>query len=98
MRNVCIRILFILLFFFRMQQGVTSPIRGSNQVMSIASPKTGYRRVPRSPPKSPLSSLIAFPMRPPPSPKIHNKKNGAEEQLAIFFFQCDEYRTGQVLS
>merc|ERR1719447_1292569 len=35
-------------------------------------------------------------MRPPPSPKIHNKKNGAEEQLAIFFFQCDEYRTGQV--
>ena len=80
-----------------MQQGAATPIRRGSPVVGVASPITGYRRVPKSPPKSPLSSLITSPSRSAQTPRSPDRKSGAEQQLAVFFFQCDEYRTGQVL-
>ena len=79
-----------------MQQGPVTPIRGGSTLRGVASPITGYRRVPRSSPKSPLSSLITSPLRPALTTSSLENKSGAEQQLAVFFFQCDEYRTGQV--
>ena len=79
-----------------MQQGAVTPIRRGSRVVGVASPITGYRRVPKSPPKTPLSTLIKSPVRLTPQTPRSPVKSGAEHQLAVFFFQCDEYRTGQV--
>ena len=78
-----------------MQQGAVTPIRRGSPAVGVTSPITGYRRVPKSPPRTPFSSLITSPLRLTQTPRSPDK-SGAEQQLAVFFFQCDEYRTGQV--